>query len=99
MADMTYPQMLATATENPGKIFARRKWTQAGKFVWVEPRGTRRAPDGNTYPVVATLYFKDFDGQIKPYWPSMDGQTEADDWYEGVSGSPAVDQAEEPVNA
>jgi DNA-binding transcriptional regulator YbjK len=46
------------------------------------------APTGDRYPLCTTVYFKDVDDLVKPYFPSMDGMTEADDWYVGVSGRP-----------
>lgn len=44
------------------------------------------APDGRTYPLCATVYFKDVDDVVKPYFPSMNAMTQASDWYMGVSG-------------
>ncbi|MFJ6215657.1 hypothetical protein ACIQGZ_20345 [Streptomyces sp. NPDC092296] len=88
MADLTWAEVVAKGQADPGLTFARRKWQQAGKYVWVEPPTVIAAPDGRQYPMCATVYFKDVDDVVKPYWPSMDGMVEANDWYEGVSGRP-----------
>lgn len=94
MANMTYAEMLEKATADPTRTFARRKWREPGKFVWAAGRSTITAPDGRAYPLCVTLYFKDADDLVKPYRPSMDAETEAADWYEGVSGR---HPAEDPV--
>ncbi|MDX5563152.1 hypothetical protein PYK79_07135 [Streptomyces sp. ID05-04B] len=85
---MTWSDLLQRGTADPTLTFARAKWTQTGKFVWVQPRATVTAPTGVQYPLCITVYFKDVDDVVKPYFPSMDGMTEADDWYVGVSGRP-----------
>ena len=85
---MTWSELLRRGTADPTLTFARAKWTQAGKFVWVAPRAMVTAPTGVQYPLCTTVYFKDVDDVVKPYQPSMDGMTEADDWYVGVSGHP-----------
>ncbi|MGC5266716.1 hypothetical protein ACPXCO_37515 [Streptomyces cyaneofuscatus] len=45
----------------------------------MQPRDTVTAPTGAQYPLCTTVYFKDADDVVKPYQPSMDGMTEADD--------------------
>lgn len=85
---MSWSDLLRRGTADPSLTFARKKWTQPGKFVWVAPRKTVTAPTGKEYPLCVTVYFKDADDIVKPYQPSMDGMTEADDWYVGVSGQP-----------
>ncbi|MGW0777485.1 Thoeris anti-defense Tad2 family protein [Streptomyces sp. NPDC054802] len=85
---MSWSDVLKRGTADSGLTFARSRWTQPGKFVWVAPRQTIRAPTGDQYPLCTTVYFKDVDDLVKPYFPSMDGMTEADDWYVGVSGRP-----------
>ncbi|MFJ7631555.1 hypothetical protein ACIQZN_34375 [Streptomyces sp. NPDC097595] len=85
---MSWSELLQLGTADPTLTFAREKWTQPGKFVWVAPRETVTAPTGAQYPLCVTVYFKDADNIVKPYQPSMDGMTEADDWYVGVSGRP-----------
>lgn len=40
------------------------------------------------HPLCNTVCFKGADDLVKPYAPSMDGKTEADDWYVGVFGQP-----------
>ncbi|MER7699155.1 hypothetical protein [Streptomyces sp. NPDC096095] len=52
------------------------------------PPGIGHGPTGKEYPLCTTVYFKDADDLLKPYAPSMDGMTEADDWYVGISGRP-----------
>ncbi|MDG9688287.1 hypothetical protein QC334_37120 [Streptomyces sp. DH18] len=83
---MSWSDLLRRGTADPTLTFAREKWAQPGKFVWVAPRDTVTAPTGKEYPLCTTVYFKDADDLVKPYAPSMDGMTEADDWYVGVSG-------------
>ncbi|MEV7641334.1 hypothetical protein AB0O32_15460 [Streptomyces rubiginosohelvolus] len=85
---MSWSDLLRRGTADPTLTFARQKWEQSGKFVWVAPRETVTAPTGKEYPLCVTVYFKDADDIVKPYQPSMDGMTEADDWYVGVSGQP-----------
>ncbi|GGW68741.1 hypothetical protein GCM10010381_62060 [Streptomyces xantholiticus] len=85
---MSWSDVLERGTADSSLTFARARWRQAGKFAWVAPRQTITAPTGEQYPLCATVYFKDFDDVVKPYFPSMDGMTEADDWYIGISGHP-----------
>ncbi|GGZ21850.1 hypothetical protein GCM10010327_61040 [Streptomyces nitrosporeus] len=79
--------MLTRGAADPTLTFARRKWNERGKFVWIAPEAVVQAPDGHRYRLCATVYFKDADDVVKAYQPSMDGMTEADDWYVGVSGA------------
>lgn len=86
MTDMTWAQVLAAGQADPTLTFARRTWQQPGKYVWIQPPAVITAPDGRTYPLCATVYFKDVDDVVKPYFPSMNAMTQASDWYMGVSG-------------
>ncbi|WP_443333352.1 Thoeris anti-defense Tad2 family protein [Streptomyces sp. TSRI0281] len=86
---MSWSDVLVRGASDPTLTFARRKWNERGKFVWIEPPTVIQAPGGEQYRLCAVVYFKDADDIVKPYQPSMDGMTEADDWYAGVSGRPA----------
>ncbi|MET8816152.1 hypothetical protein ABZW47_29645 [Streptomyces sp. NPDC004549] len=83
---MSWSDLPRRRTADPTLTFAHMKWTQPGKFVWVASRNSVTAPTGEQYPLCTTVYFKDADDVVKPYYPSMDGMTEADDWYVGISG-------------
>ncbi|MER5498615.1 hypothetical protein ABT096_15650 [Streptomyces sp. NPDC002561] len=88
MTYMNWSDVLTRGAADPTLTFARRTWTQPGKFAWVAPPSMVVAPTGERYPLCATVYFKDFDGVAKPYYPSMNAMTEAHDWYVGISGQP-----------
>ncbi|MFE9912442.1 Thoeris anti-defense Tad2 family protein [Streptomyces clavifer] len=84
---MSWSDLLRQGTADPNLTFAREKWAQPGKFVWVAPWETVTAPTGKEYPLCTTVCLKDADDVVKPYQPSMDGMREADDWYVGSPAS------------